>query len=208
MQKLLAGDLAGFLQGGENVFYYGGPGLRYFRALEHLVFGESYLGYLSLVLLLPFLCYWLVRPLPAADAGRSPAVRVHRHPARRPVRHDISSNTRNGPAAALPIRRPIFFSSPASAAYRLGRPDRTKNSLPAFFAALLFALAIFMKPIVAPAAAVLLGGAGLAALTQRQWPRLAGLCIGVLPVFSMALHNWVFGHVFVLFSANADDSIC
>ncbi len=64
-----------------------------------------------------------------------------------------------------------------------------------------------MKPIVAPAAAVLLGGAGLAALMQRQWPRLAGLCIGVLPVFSMALHNWVFGHVFVLFSANADNSI-
>ena len=34
----------------------------------------------------------------------------------------------------------------------------------AFFGALLLALGIFMKPIVAPAAAVLLGGAGLAAL--------------------------------------------
>ena len=63
-----------------------------------------------------------------------------------------------------------------------------------------------MKPIVAPAAAVLLAGAGLAALYQRQWARLAGMCIGFLPVFSMALHNWVFGHVFVLFSANAGDS--
>ncbi len=63
-----------------------------------------------------------------------------------------------------------------------------------------------MKPIVAPAAAVMLGGAGLAALYVRQWPRLAGLCIGFLPVFSMALHNWVFGHVFVLFSANAADA--
>ena len=61
-----------------------------------------------------------------------------------------------------------------------------------------------MKPIVAPAAAALLGGAGLAALYRREWPRLAGLCIGFLPVFSMALHNWVFGHVFVLFGANAD----
>jgi hypothetical protein len=61
-----------------------------------------------------------------------------------------------------------------------------------------------MKPIIAPAAAVLLAGAGLAALFLKQWPRLAGLCIGTLPVFSMALHNWVFGHVFVLFSNNAD----
>ena len=63
-----------------------------------------------------------------------------------------------------------------------------------------------MKPIVAPAAAVLLAGAGLAALVLQQWPRLAGLCIGFLPVFSMALHNWVFGHVFVLFSTNAGAS--
>ena len=63
-----------------------------------------------------------------------------------------------------------------------------------------------MKPIVAPAAAVLLGGAGVAALYWRQWARLAGLCVGFLPVFSMALHNWVYGHVFVLFSANAEHS--
>src|SRR5262245_20913137 len=34
-----------------KVFYYGGPGLRYFRAIEHILFGESYLGYLSLILL-------------------------------------------------------------------------------------------------------------------------------------------------------------
>lgn len=63
-----------------------------------------------------------------------------------------------------------------------------------------------MKPIVAPAAAVLLGGAGLLALVLKQWPRIAGLCIGFMPMFSMALHNWVFGHVFVLFSSNAGNS--
>ena len=41
LQKLLTGDICGALEGGEKVFYYGGPGLRYFRALEHIVFGES-----------------------------------------------------------------------------------------------------------------------------------------------------------------------
>jgi hypothetical protein len=51
LQKLLARDIWGALEGGEKVFYYGGPGLRYFRALEHIVFGESCLGYLS-----PILC--------------------------------------------------------------------------------------------------------------------------------------------------------
>ena len=63
-----------------------------------------------------------------------------------------------------------------------------------------------MKPVIAPAAAVLLGGAGIATLYLRQWSRLVGLCVGFLPVFSMALHNWVFGHVFVLFSSNAQGS--
>ena len=82
--------------------------------------------------------------------------------------------------------------------------DERRKFCRAFFGALLLALGIFMKPIVAPAAAVLLGGAGVAALYLRQWARLAGLCIGFLPVFSMALHNWVYGHVFVLFSANAE----
>src|SRR5216684_6082890 len=52
LRRLLAGDLAGALEGGEPVFYFT-PGMRYLRAAEHLVFGESYLGYLSLILLLP-----------------------------------------------------------------------------------------------------------------------------------------------------------
>ena len=43
----------------------------------------------------------------------------------------------------------------------------------------------------------------MAALWQVQLRRVAGLCLGFLPVLGMALHNWVFGGVFVLFSANA-----
>jgi hypothetical protein len=76
----------------------------------------------------------------------------------------------------------------------------------AFFGALLLALGVTMKPIVAPAAAMFLGGAGLYALYLRQWRRVAGLCLGFLPVFLMALHNWLYARVFVLFSTNADAS--
>src|SRR5262249_6960951 len=84
----------------------------------------------------------------------------------------------------------------------IGRPGGRRNFAPAFLGALSLALAIWMKPIVAPAAAVLLGGAGVTALYLRQWPLLARLCVGTVPVFIMALHNWVFGRVFVPFSAN------
>jgi len=206
LQKLFAGDIAGFLEGGEKVFYYGGPGLRYFRAIEHLVFGESYLGYLSLVLMLPFVVLKIFRRFLPASWSLAlillfVAIPVGQLFGTTFVQYlKWSSKGFADPAAyifffcaLLPIIGPTSGAS-------------GERILPAFFGALLFALAIFMKPIVAPAAAVMLGGAGLAALYQRQWPRLLAMCIGFLPVFSMALHNWMFGHVFVLFSSNSRDS--
>ncbi|HUL90592.1 MAG TPA: hypothetical protein VLU23_20710 [Pseudolabrys sp.] len=204
LQKLLAGDFYGALEGGETVFYYGGPGLRYFRALEHIVFGESYLGYLSIILLFPFLVYALFRrflpdhwslalillfvAIPIGTIFGTSFVQYEQW----------ASRGFADPAAYI-----LFI---AGALLVVSKSARRAGLVQPFFAALLFALAIFMKPVVAPAAAVLLGGAGIAALYLQQWPRLVGLCIGFLPVFSMALHNWVYGHVFVLFSANIEDS--
>jgi hypothetical protein len=203
LQKFLAGDIYGALEGGEKVFYYGGPGLRYFRALEHVVFGESYLGYLSLVLLLPFLTYALARrflperwalafvliftAIPVGELFGSTFIDYAKWAARGFA----------DPAAY------ILFIAGLLPLIGTTRARPSEDFAPAFFGALLFALAVFMKPIVVPAAAVMLAGAGLAALALRQWRRLAGLCIGFVPVLSMALHNWVYGHVFVPLSANA-----
>jgi hypothetical protein len=102
------------------------------------------------------------------------------------------------------------FADPAAAIVFLGgllvliglRSGPDARFAPALGAGLLFALALWLRPNLAPGAAVLLGGAGLAALWQRQFGRLAGLCLGFLPVFGMALHNWYFGGAFVLFSSN------
>src|SRR5262245_727381 len=60
LRQLIAGDIAGALEGGEKVFYFT-PGLRYMRVAEHVIFGETYLGYLSLVLLLPFAAFAMFR---------------------------------------------------------------------------------------------------------------------------------------------------
>src|SRR6478736_5571178 len=202
LQKLLAGDFYGALEGGEKVFYYGGPGLRYFRALEHIFFGESYLGYLSIILSLPFLVYGLFRrflperwslalillfvAIPVGTAFGTSFVQYEQWASR---------------GFADPMAYVLFI---AGVLLIVGRPSEDAGVAEAFFCALLLALGIFMKPIVAPAAAVFLGGAGLAALYLRHWPRLVGMCVGFLPVFSMALHNWVYGRVFVLFSTNSD----
>jgi hypothetical protein len=210
LEKLLSGDWIGFLIGGEPVFYYGGPGLRYFFALQHIVFGDSFLGYLSLVLLLPILVYGLLRrflpsPWPIVVAIGFVAVPVGELFGTTFI--DYAKWAARGfadPAAYILFIAGLFVlvgGKPNTQS--LAARDRFVSAL---FGALLLALGIAMKPIVAPAAAVFLGGAGLAALYLRQWRRLAGLCIGFAPVFSMALHNWVFGHALVLFSSNSQDA--
>lgn len=213
LQSLLNGDYSTFLIGGEKVFYYGGPGLRYFRAFEHIVFGETFLGYLSLVLLLPLLVYGLYRRfLPESWALCVSLIFVAV-----PIGKlfgttfiDYATWAERGfadPAAYILFVAgllPLLGAKPwGSAPSKLNPWESDGRFAPALLGAFLIALGVAMKPIIAPAAAVFLGGAGLAALYCRQWSRLAGMCIGFLPIILMPLHNWVFGHVFVLFSTNA-----
>jgi hypothetical protein len=63
---------------------------------------------------------------------------------------------------------------------------------------------LFVRPNIAPAAGILLAGAGLAALAQRQFRRVAGLVVGFAAVLGMALHNWVYGGVLVLFTTTVE----
>jgi len=202
LQRLLAGDVAGALEGGEKVFYFT-PGLRYLRAAEHLIFGESYLGYLSLVLVLPFLVFALFRrflpprwalaliivftAVPVGVLFGSSLVQYVKWAAR---------------GFADPAAYTFFLAALLLLVGRTGVPAPDRFAA-AFGAGLLFALALFVRPNIAPAAGILLAGAGLAALWQRRYRRLAGLCIGFAPVFGMALHNWFYGGALVLFTSTA-----
>ncbi len=204
LQKFLSGDFYRALQGGENVFFYGGPGLRYFRALEHVIFGETYLGYLSLVVLLPFLCLFLFRRFLPERWALASVLAFVAIPIGALVGTSFINYVKWASRGFADPAAYILFIAGLTVVVSAARAGPGNRFAPGFFGALLLALGIFMKPIVAPAAAVLLGGAGLASLYSRKFWRLAGLCLGFLPVFSMALHNWVYGHVFVLFSTNSE----
>ena len=181
-----------------------GPGLRYFRALEHLIFGETYFGYLTLVLVLPFVAWALFRRFlddkVAALALALVFVAI-------PVGVVFGTSFLNyAQWASRGFADPaayIFFIIGILPIVGMTESGPSSRLLPALGGGLAMALAIFMKPIVAPACAVLLAGAGLMALYQRRWLRLIGLCVGFAPVFLITLHNWVYGGVLVLFSANA-----
>jgi hypothetical protein len=216
LRALLEGNYATFLMGGESVFYYGGPGLRYFRALEHIAFGESFLGYLSLVLVMPFLVYALFRRFLSERWALVLVFGFVAFPIGKwfgTTFADYVEWAERGygdPAAYILFVAgllPLLGAKSSSGAPDMATLKSDAKFVPALFGALLLALGVIMKPTIAPAAATFLGGAGLAALYYREWQRLAGMCIGFLPVFSMALHNWVFGHVFVLFSTNATHSL-
>jgi hypothetical protein len=206
LQKFLAGDVFGALEGGEKVFYYGGPGLRYFRALEHIVFGESYLGYLSLIFLLPFLALALFRRFLPERWSLTLVFLFTAIPIGMLFGTSFANYVKWSARGFADSAAYILFYAGLLSIIGTTSSGPNEKFVPAFFGALLLALGIFMKPIIAPAAAVLLAGVGITALFRREWLRISGLCIGFVPVFSMALHNWYFGHVFVLFSANSGDA--
>jgi hypothetical protein len=202
-QHVLAGDLRQALEGGEKVYFYGGPGLRYLRALERFIFGDTFLGYLTLMLAMPLLVFAAFKRFFTPRTALALVLIFIAVPIGALFGSTYFQYTKWAARG---------FADPAAAAFFIaalvnlvGReragPDGRFG--PALAAGLLFALALWVRPNLAPAASILLGGAGLAALWQGQISRVAGLCIGFLPVLGMALHNWVFGGVFVLFSSNA-----
>lgn len=203
VQNLLSGHFTEALRGGESVFYYGGPGFRYLRAFERLVFGDTNLGYLALVLALPFIYLALFRRF----LSRTWALGLTLVFVLIPVGELFGTSFFHFSKWAA-----RGFADPAAAVFALGGlvllVRRTAEKSGGHFgiaaaAGLLMALAIFVRPNLAPFVAVMLTGAGLAALYTRNIRRFAGLCVGFLPAAVMPLHNWYFGGVFVLFSSNA-----
>ncbi len=202
LQHLIAGDIRSALIGGETIYYYGGPGLRYFRALEMIVFGDSNLGYLAIVLLLPVLAWRLfARFLTDSFAWRLALIFTLL-----PIGEIFGTSffeyaKWSGRGFADPLAHIFLIWGIAVLVGRLAQPNvRADNALGGAF---LLALAVFVKPIVAPIAGTVVAGAWLFAVGRKEWSRAAVLCVGFTPVLLMPLHNLYFGHEFVLLSRNA-----
>ena len=90
--------------------FYFTPGSRYLRTVEHLIFGETYFGYVSLLLLLPFLVFCLFRRYFTARTALAIAPDLHRDTDRRAVRLDVLSFTSSMPRTVTATRPRPFFS--------------------------------------------------------------------------------------------------
>jgi hypothetical protein len=202
LEQLLAGHIGEALKGGESVFYYGGPALRYLRALEMIVFGDTNLGYLSLVLFMPVIVWRLfARFLDETFAWRLALLFTVL-----PLGEIFGTSFFHyakwaGRGFADPVMHICLLWGILVIA---GQRRETERAVAALGGAFLLALAVCTKPVVAPTAGIILTGAGLMGLYRGQWARAVALCIGFSPVLLMPLHNWVFGHQFVLLSTNAN----
>jgi hypothetical protein len=203
LQHLLAGNVYEAMRGVESVFYFT-PGMRYLRAFEHVIFGESYLGYLALILFLPMLVFALFRRFLPPRWALALALTFAAIPVGVLFGSSLvlyvkwAARGFGDPAAYVAFLAAFILLVGATAA------DIRDRFAPACAAGLLFALAVFVRPNLAPMTGILLAGAGLAALWQAQWRRLAGMCVGFLPVLGMALHNWVYGGALVLFTTTGE----
>jgi hypothetical protein len=202
LRQISSGNIAAAFEGGEKVFYFT-PGLRYLRVIEHLIFGETYLGYLSLILLLPFLAFALFRRFLPADWATTMTV----------IFVAIPIGVLFGSSLVQYVKWAARgFADPAAYVFFLAGllllVGRTAGGPPATLArgcaaGCLFALVLFVRPNLTPAAAVLLAGSVFADLQQGNHRHVAGLCLGFLAVLGMALHNWVYGGELVLFTVTA-----
>jgi hypothetical protein len=173
LQHLAAGDIAGALKGVESVFYFN-PGMRYFRALEFLVFGDTFLLYLLLVLILPLIVHAAVARFAGSAWAFVFTLGFVLTPGGCAVRHQLSALRELGGARLFGHARRDDVSrrlDPARGPRGARFDDR---AAPAFWGALLLTIAVIFRPNLAPAVGVLLGGVGLAALWRTQFSRICG----------------------------------
>lgn len=201
---LLRGDIVAALRGGESVYYFV-PGLRYLRAVEKIIFGDTNFLYLSILLALPLVVFGICRHF---LGGAWALVATLFFMAS--WRGGITGLSFKSYAAWV---SPIGFADTAGAFALLAgllatvAAARTKSRSiefwPGFGAALLLALAVLLRPNLFPPALCIAAGAILSSLLQAQYARAGGLLAGFAAISLMAIHNYAFGGVFVPFTSGS-----
>jgi len=202
-RHVLAGDWIAALRGSESVYYFT-PGFRYFRAAELFLFGDTFLGYFSALVIFPFVVLMLARRfLPARWALGLILLFVAT-----PVGVLLGSTlTDYISAASRGYGDPFAFLLLLSGfAFIVPRPGGAGALHPgrACLGALLMAMATFCRPNLVLAAGMMLLCACVIALRGRQFVVVAAMIAGFAALAVSPLHNYVFGHSTVPFSDNVN----
>jgi hypothetical protein len=192
LERLEAGDLGEALKGVEPSFFFM-PGLRYFRALEKAVFGETYLGYLAVLLMTPAVVWCLLRTVvPMAMAAvlwiafLLPLPVVGRYWWSFASYVDLAQG-----GLAEPLAQVLWLAGAAFVIASLTE-DASAGITAAAWGSFVLSLACLVRPNLLIASGLLLLVAG-----QRLWrvsgPRaIAALALAFTPFLWVPLHNFIY----------------
>lgn len=199
MRHLLAGDVAAALRGEEAIYYFA-PALRYWHTLGHFLFGDTFLGYFTLILVLPFLVLALAnRFLPIRWAMAFTLIFVAI-----PVGTAFGSSLVDyvvwaSRGFADPLGFVLLF---AGIYFVVPRTSDAADTGRAFVGALLLAMATFCRPNFLLASGTMILGGIVMAIAWRHLARAAALLIGFAALAASPLHNYVFGNSLIPFTNN------
>ena len=205
VKDFLAGDIFAAMRGVEPVYYFT-PGLRYVRALELIIFGETALLYFSAMLLLPILAFALFRRFlpPRWALGLILAFAVT--PITAPFGSSLfqyviwaSRGYADPFATVLLLAALVLIVPPQAHEAPIGRGRM-------FAAGLLFAAATFCRPNLVLASGVMTIGAAAIFMRERHWANAVAVLAGFSTLALSPLHNYVFGHALVPFSDNVNQA--
>jgi hypothetical protein len=197
-RALMSGDWKEALRGGQSV-YFDTPGMRYVRCVEKIIFGDTNLGYMAFVGLLPWFVYLLVRFLAGALWATAATVIFFLSPFGSLSFVQYIQNAKLGYAEAVSFGLFIlgFFLFARSQARWGGH----SNGVSAFFGGLCLAGAMFVRPNLALAVPVLGSLFIFASWRSRDFKTMMAAMAGLAFALWMPLHNYLYGHQFVLISA-------
>jgi len=201
LQHLLNGESLQFIRGGRDIFYFM-PGMRYFRAFEKIVFGDT--NYLYIIFVFIFVLYtWkLIRYyLPLKISAVLMAIFLFTQWLQ------VVGFTFEFYFINMWAGFPDLLSYTFLLMGLMGMIQHFDDAINfrrfGFYSGISFALAIFMRPNLALMTGVFLLSIAIILIKNRRYKDFCFISAGFSIVLFMPLHNWYFGREFVLFTSSA-----
>jgi hypothetical protein len=194
LESLLKFDFHNALIGAETTYYFM-PGLRYFRAFEMLIFGNSAFGYWIVILFFASIYFFLA----SRFFERKTAFKISLFlvlPLSPWHLHALFGEARKGLPEALGYLLFIF-----GIATILWLIEKSANYKYGIFGWICLSLSIIIRPNLCISGFIFCCLIGLKYLRTKKFLEILMLIIGMSPTFLPLLHNVYFGNEWVVFTS-------
>ena len=188
-----------FLRGGVDVFYFM-PGMRYFIAIEKVIFGNSYFLHLIIFSFLPF----LIRKLLIIYLSKKMTYLLLFSFLLFPIMHHMGFSfyqyiRYTSKVFAEPVAYTIFIFGFIRLVYYYGNKSEYVNSLP--FTTFILCLSCLLRPNLSPSCFILLIIPYIDLLIKKDFRNTLLMSIFGFTIFLPFLHNYYFGNKLILFTS-------